>query len=188
MEEIIDFLGLANYREQRISGLPYGVRKVVELARALCAEPKLLLLDEPASGLNTEETEEVAFWIEDIKNDLGVTVIMIEHDMSLVSAVSNRVLALNNGRTLALGTPERGAVQPGRDRGLSRERSRMSGCIDRVPQGPPPPGGRRTTRRIARLRRPKLNILALTVRRECLYGRDHRGRASACVADSREAI
>jgi branched-chain amino acid transport system ATP-binding protein len=105
VEEIIDFLDLANYREQRISGLPYGVRKVVELARALCAEPKLLLLDEPASGLNTEETEEVAFWIEDIKNDLGVTVIMIEHDMSLVSAVSNRVLALNNGRTLALGTP-----------------------------------------------------------------------------------
>ena len=106
VEEIIDFLDLANYREQRISGLPYGVRKVVELARALCAEPRLLLLDEPASGLNTEETEEVAFWIEDIKNDLGITVIMIEHDMSLVSAVSNRVLALNNGRTLALGTPK----------------------------------------------------------------------------------
>jgi len=78
----------------------------VELARALCAEPKLLLLDEPASGLNTEETEEVAFWIEDIKSDLGITVIMIEHDMSLVSAVSDRVLALNNGRTLALGTPQ----------------------------------------------------------------------------------
>jgi branched-chain amino acid transport system ATP-binding protein len=105
VEEIIDFLDLANYREQRISGLPYGVRKVVELARALCAEPKLLLLDEPASGLNTEETEEVAFWIDDIKSDLGVTVIMIEHDMSLVSAVSSRVLALNNGRALALGTP-----------------------------------------------------------------------------------
>ena len=105
VEEIIDFLDLANYRDQRISGLPYGVRKVVELARALCAKPKLLLLDEPASGLNTEETEEVAFWIDDIKNDLGVTVIMIEHDMSLVSAVSNRVLALNNGRMLALGTP-----------------------------------------------------------------------------------
>jgi branched-chain amino acid transport system ATP-binding protein len=106
VEEIIDFLNLANYRDQRISGLPYGVRKVVELARALCAEPKLLLLDEPASGLNTEETEEVAYWIEDIKNDLGVTVIMIEHDMSLVSAVSDRVLALNNGRTLALGSPQ----------------------------------------------------------------------------------
>jgi branched-chain amino acid transport system ATP-binding protein len=105
VEEVIDFLNLANYRDQRISGLPYGVRKVVELARALCAEPKLLLLDEPASGLNREETEEVAFWIDDIKNDLGITVIMIEHDMSLVSAVSDRVLALNNGRTLALGTP-----------------------------------------------------------------------------------
>ena len=126
VEEIIDFLDLANYREQRISGLPYGVRKVVELARALCAQPKLLLLDEPASGLNTEETEEVAFWIEDIKNDLGVTVIMIEHDMSLVSAVSNRVLALNNGRMLALGTPARGAVQPGRDRGLPGRRGGMS--------------------------------------------------------------
>jgi branched-chain amino acid transport system ATP-binding protein len=104
VEDVIDFLDLANYRDQRISGLPYGVRKVVELARALCAKPKLLLLDEPASGLNTEETEEVAFWIDDIKNDLGITVIMIEHDMSLVSAVSDRVLALNNGRTLALGT------------------------------------------------------------------------------------
>jgi len=105
VEEVIDFLDLANYRDQRISGLPYGVRKVVELARALCARPKLLLLDEPASGLNTEETEEVAFWIDDIKNDLGITVIMIEHDMSLVSAVSDRVLALNNGRMLSLGTP-----------------------------------------------------------------------------------
>jgi branched-chain amino acid transport system ATP-binding protein len=106
VEEVIDFLDLANYREQRISGLPYGVRKVVELARALCASPRLLLLDEPASGLNREETEDVAFWIDDIKNDLGVTVIMIEHDMSLVSAVCDRVLALNNGRTLALGTPQ----------------------------------------------------------------------------------
>jgi branched-chain amino acid transport system ATP-binding protein len=112
VEEIIDFLNLANYREQRISGLPYGVRKVVELARALCAKPQLLLLDEPASGLNTEETEEVAFWIEDIKNDLGITVIIIEHDMSLVSAVSDRVLALNNGRMLALGTPTEVQTDP----------------------------------------------------------------------------
>jgi branched-chain amino acid transport system ATP-binding protein len=112
VEEVIDFLDLANYRDQRIAGLPYGVRKVVELARALCARPKLLLLDEPASGLNIEETEEVAFWIEDIKNDLGITVIMIEHDMSLVSAVSDRVLALNNGRMLALGTPSEVQTDP----------------------------------------------------------------------------
>ncbi|MCW9035796.1 MAG: ABC transporter ATP-binding protein [Alphaproteobacteria bacterium] len=104
-EEVIDFLDLQHYRNQMIANLPYGVRKVVEVARALCTEPKLLLLDEPASGLNVEETEDMAFWIEDIKKDLGITVIMVEHDMSLVSAVSDRVLALNNGRMLSEGTP-----------------------------------------------------------------------------------
>ncbi|MCW8836590.1 MAG: ABC transporter ATP-binding protein [Rhodospirillales bacterium] len=105
VEEVIDFLDLQHYRDQMIANLPYGARKVVELARALCTEPKLLLLDEPASGLNVEETEDMAFWIEDIKKDLGVTVIMVEHDMSLVSQVSDRVLAINNGRMLAEGTP-----------------------------------------------------------------------------------
>jgi branched-chain amino acid transport system ATP-binding protein len=82
---------------------------VVELGRALCIEPRLLLLDEPSSGLNVEETEGMAYWIEDIKNDLGVTVIMVEHDMKLVSAVSDRVMALNYGRVIALGSP--GEVQ-----------------------------------------------------------------------------
>src|SRR4029079_17692300 len=82
----------------------YGVRKVVEMARALCTEPKLLLLDEQSSGLSVEETQEMAFWIQDIRALLGITVLMVEHDMSLVSAVSDRVLALNYGRTLALGT------------------------------------------------------------------------------------
>jgi branched-chain amino acid transport system ATP-binding protein len=106
VEEIVDFLEIQHIRRTPVGRLPYGLQKRVELGRALAAEPKLLLLDEPASGLNTEETEEVAYWIEDIKNDLGVTVIMIEHDMSLVSAVSDRVLALNNGRTLALGSPQ----------------------------------------------------------------------------------
>jgi branched-chain amino acid transport system ATP-binding protein len=81
------------------------VRKVVELGRALCIEPKLLLLDEPSSGLNVEETEGMGFWIEDIKKDLGITVIMVEHDMNLVSMVSDRVMALNYGRVIALGTP-----------------------------------------------------------------------------------
>ncbi len=87
-----------------IANLPYGVRKIVELGRALCTEPKLLLLDEPSSRLNVEETEVMGFWIEDIKKDLGITVIMVEHDMSLVSAVSDRVMALNYGKMLALGT------------------------------------------------------------------------------------
>jgi len=104
VEEIIDFLDLQPYRDQYIANLPYGVRKVVELGRALCTEPKLLLLDEPASGLNVEETENVAFWIDDIKNDLGITILMVEHDMSLVSEVSDRVLAMNDGKVIAEGT------------------------------------------------------------------------------------
>ena len=103
-EDVIAFLGLQRYRDALISGLPYGVRKVVELGRALCTEPKLLLLDEPSSGLNTAETEVMGFWIEDIKKDLGITVIMVEHDMNLVRQVSDRVMALNYGRVIALGT------------------------------------------------------------------------------------
>ncbi len=103
VEDVIDFLELAHYRDERIANLPYGVRKKIELGRALCVQPDLLLLDEPASGLNPEETEDMGFWIDDIKNDLGITVLMIEHDMSLVNEVSDRVLALNNGRAIAEG-------------------------------------------------------------------------------------
>ena len=104
-EDVIAFLGLQRYRDTLIANLPYGVRKVVELGRALCTEPKLLLLDEPSSGLNVEETEGMGFWIEDIKKDLGITVIMVEHDMALVSQVSDRVMALNYGKVLAMGSP-----------------------------------------------------------------------------------
>ena len=106
VEEIIDFLDLQRYRDQRIGALPYGARKICELARALCTEPKLLLLDEPSSGLNVEETDDMAFWIHDIRKELGITVLMVEHDMTLVNRVSDRVLALNYGRVLALGTPQ----------------------------------------------------------------------------------
>ena len=105
VERVIDFLDLQPYREKLIAGLPYGVRKVVELGRALSLGPKLLLLDEPASGLSMEETQDVAFWIEDIQKQMGITVLMVEHDMGLVSAVSDRVLALADGKTLALGSP-----------------------------------------------------------------------------------
>ena len=104
VEDVIAFLGLQRHRDTLIANLPYGVRKVIELGRALCTEPKLLLLDEPSSGLNVEETDEMAFWIEDISRDLGITIIMVEHDMNLVSAVSDRVMALNYGRVIALGT------------------------------------------------------------------------------------
>jgi len=105
VEEVIDFLALQAYRDAVVAGLPYGVRKVVELARALCTQPRLLLLDEPSSGLNVEETEDMAYWIQDIRNELGITVLMVEHDMSLVSRVSDRVLAVNFGKVIAHGTP-----------------------------------------------------------------------------------
>ncbi len=105
VEDVIDLLELAHYREQRIANLPYGVRKVVEVGRALCLEPKLLLLDEPTSGLNPEESEDMGFSIEDINRDLGVTVVMVAHDMGLVSRVAGRVLALNEGRVIAEGSP-----------------------------------------------------------------------------------
>jgi branched-chain amino acid transport system ATP-binding protein len=106
VEEVIDLLDLQNYRTQVIGSLPYGVRKMVEVARALCIQPKLLLLDEPSSGLNPEETEDVAFWIEDINQDFGATIIMVEHDMNLVTRVSNRVMALADGAVLAVGSPD----------------------------------------------------------------------------------
>lgn len=112
-EEVIEFLDLQHYRDAMVAGLPYGVRKVVEMARALCTEPKLLLLDEPSSGLNVEETEDMAFWIQDIKNELGITVLMVEHDMTLVSKVSDRVLAMNQGEMLAMGTPREVQNDPG---------------------------------------------------------------------------
>jgi len=105
VEDIIDFLDLAKYRDTMIAMLPYGVRKVVELGRALATEPSLLLLDEPSSGLNVEETEDMSHWITDIKVELGITVLMVEHDMNLVRDVSDRVLALNYGQVLAMGSP-----------------------------------------------------------------------------------
>ncbi|HET6306239.1 MAG TPA: ABC transporter ATP-binding protein [Rhodopila sp.] len=111
-ENVIAFLGLERHRDSLIANLPYGIRKVVELGRALCIEPQLLLLDEPSSGLNVEETEEMGFWIEDIKKDFGITVIMVEHDMALVNQVSDRVMALNYGKVLAMGTPQQVQSHP----------------------------------------------------------------------------
>jgi branched-chain amino acid transport system ATP-binding protein len=112
VERVIELLDLQHHRDAMVAGLPYGVRKVVELARALCAEPRLLLLDEPSSGLNVEETEDMAFWIQDIVHELGVTVLMVEHDMTLVSRVSDRVLAMNQGQVLAMGTPREVQTDP----------------------------------------------------------------------------
>lgn len=112
VEEVIDFLDLQPYRDKLIAGLPYGVRKVVELARALASGPKLLLLDEPASGLSVEETQDLRWWIDDIRKQMGITVLMVEHDMGLVSGVCDRVLALADGAKLAEGTPAEVQANP----------------------------------------------------------------------------
>ena len=105
VEDVIDLLDLQSYRDKPISELPLGARKMVEIARALCLRPRLLLLDEPSSGLNPEETEDLSFWLEDINEELGVTVMMVEHDMNLVSRASNRVLAMADGALITIGTP-----------------------------------------------------------------------------------
>lgn len=112
VEDVIDLLDLQHYRHQVIGNLPYGVRKMVEVARALCIEPRLLLLDEPSSGLNPEETESVSFWIEDINKDFGATIIMVEHDMNLVATVSSRVMAMADGGVLTIGAPAEVQAHP----------------------------------------------------------------------------
>lgn len=109
VEEVIDFLDLQAHRDRVIAQLPFGIQKCVELARALALDPELILLDEPASGLNPEETQDLGFRIEDIKEELGITVLIVEHDMGLVSEVSDRVTVLDFGAVIARGTP--GEVQ-----------------------------------------------------------------------------
>lgn len=106
---LADRVGLGGERDRIAGTLPHGAQRALDVALALAAEPKLLLLDEPSSGLNVEETADMAFWIQDIQHELGVSVLMVEHDMSLVSKVSDRVLAMNQGEVLATGSP--GEVQ-----------------------------------------------------------------------------
>lgn len=106
VEEIIEFLELESSRNSFVSNLPYGKQKLVELGRALALEPKLLLLDEPAAGLTQEEREDMIFWIRDIRDILGITVILIEHNMQMVKNISDRILAINFGKKITVGTPE----------------------------------------------------------------------------------
>jgi ABC-type branched-subunit amino acid transport system ATPase component len=104
-EEIIDFLEIQSARDQFVVNLPYGTRKLVELGRALALEPKLLLLDEPSAGMNLEERQDLMSWIRDIRDDLGITVVLVEHDMNLVMGISDEVLAINFGKQIARGAP-----------------------------------------------------------------------------------
>jgi branched-chain amino acid transport system ATP-binding protein len=106
VEEIIEFLDLERYRKSPVLTLPYGVRKRVELGRAVAMEPELLLLDEPAAGLNQEETEDMARYLLDLKEELGITQILIEHELRFVLDLADRIAVLDFGRKIAEGTPK----------------------------------------------------------------------------------
>ena len=112
VEEIIEFLEIEHIRDAVVGTLSYGQQKRVELARALACEPKLLLLDEMVSGMNQEETEDIARFVLDIRDDLGITVLMIEHEMRIVMDISDSVHVLNFGRKIAEGTPEEARRDP----------------------------------------------------------------------------
>ena len=105
VEEIIDFLEIEQWRRHPVSLLPYGFQKRVELGRALAMEPTLLLLDEPVAGMNLEETADMARFILDIQRELGITMVMVEHDMGLVMDIADRVMVLDFGEQIALGQP-----------------------------------------------------------------------------------
>jgi branched-chain amino acid transport system ATP-binding protein len=104
VEKIIDFLDLQSVRNNYVASLPYGKRKLVELGRALALEPKILLLDEPSAGMNTEEKEDLNLWIKDIRADYRVTILLIEHDMNMIMGISDRILAMNQGEKIIEGT------------------------------------------------------------------------------------
>lgn len=105
-ENVIDFLEIEEYRYSYILSLPYGIQKRIELARALAMEPKVLLLDEPAAGMNNEETEDIARFILDIHEELGVTVILIDHDMNMVMDIATEVVVMDFGEKLFQGNPK----------------------------------------------------------------------------------
>jgi branched-chain amino acid transport system ATP-binding protein len=112
VEQIIDLLDLQAARNQFVGGLPYGTQKLIELGRALALEPELLLLDEPSAGMNTEEKQDLIFWIKDIQDELGVTILLIEHDMKMVMDISDRILAINFGKFITEGIPEQVQKHP----------------------------------------------------------------------------
>ena len=106
VEELIEFLKLQDLRKQPTAALAYGLRKRVELGRALALDPKLLLLDEPMGGMNQEEKEDMARYVLDVNEERGITIVLIEHDMGVVMDISDQVVVLDRGRRIADGTPD----------------------------------------------------------------------------------
>jgi branched-chain amino acid transport system ATP-binding protein len=112
VEEIIDFLEIEKVRKKMVSTLPYGIQKRVELGRALAMEPKILLLDEPTSGMNVEETEDIVRFVLDIKEELEITIIMVEHDMGVVMDIADWITVFNFGSKIAEGIPSEIQANP----------------------------------------------------------------------------
>jgi len=111
-EPLIELMGLGDYLRRPIRDLPYGIKKRIELARALAVEPRLLMLDEPAAGMNEEETDELAEWILVAKRELDLTVVMIEHDMGLVTRLGDRALVLDFGTVITIESPRAAIADP----------------------------------------------------------------------------
>ncbi|MGH3649369.1 MAG: ABC transporter ATP-binding protein [Acidimicrobiia bacterium] len=105
VESIVDFLEIEQWRKYPVGLLPYGIQKRVELGRALAMDPELLMLDEPVAGMNLEETEDMARFILDVQDELGIAIILVEHDMGLVMDIADRVLVLDFGKQIAIGKP-----------------------------------------------------------------------------------
>ena len=112
VREVLDYVGLGGDARREVTALPYGTQKRVELARALAARPRLLLLDEPAGGLDHEEVHALSSFLTGMRRDLELTVLLVEHHMSLVMAVSDRVYVLDFGRRIAAGTPQEVQADP----------------------------------------------------------------------------
>jgi len=112
VSEIADFIGIADKLEQPAGALSYGDQKRVEMARALCVEPELLLLDEPAAGMNADETAQMAHLIRDVRTSLDIPILLVEHDMGLVMGIADRVTVLDFGRCIADGSPEEVQLDP----------------------------------------------------------------------------
>jgi branched-chain amino acid transport system ATP-binding protein len=112
VEDVIEFLDLQHLRKSYVGSLPYGLQKRVELGRALAMDPVLILVDEPVSGMNIEETEDMARYILDINEEMDITVVLVEHDMGMVMELSDRVSVLNFGKKIAEGTPKEISKNP----------------------------------------------------------------------------
>ena len=106
VEEVIDFLEIQHVRKTPVGRLPYGLQKRVELARALAAEPRMLLLDEPMAGMNVEEKQDMCRFVLDVNDQFGTTIVLIEHDMGVVMDISDRVVVLDYGKKIGDGTPD----------------------------------------------------------------------------------